>query len=243
MTRDADENGWVSSAAPWIDRMGDTGDFSRTHVLDAPMLEIACASGARTALDVGCGEGRFSRMLAVHGMQVTGLDPVPAMVAAAAERDPAGNYIEGFAEDLPFADGSFDLVVSYLTLIDIDDVDAGLGEMARVLAPGGTLLIGNLTSFSTSSVMAGRRTCAETGEELRLLGHYQQPGKMWFEWDGLRIQNWHRPLKAYMHPCLRAGLTLTHFDEPVPTTGPQDRVDAYQRNPYLMLMAWQKPVA
>ena len=241
MTRDADENGWVSSAAPWTRRMGDAGDFSRAHVLDAPMLALALASGPKTALDVGCGEGRFCRMLAAQGVDCTGLDPVPEMLDAALARDPAGRYVPGFAEKLPFEDAQFDLVVSYLTLIDIDDHAAALAEMARVLTPGGHVLIANLTSYSTSSAMAGRRHCAQTGEELRLLGDYLTPRKDWFEWDGLRVQNWHRPLSAYLQPCLRAGLILTDFDEPRPVSGPEDRVQAYARNPYLMLMRWRKP--
>lgn len=222
--------------------MGDAGDFSRAHVLDTPMLALAKASTPATALDVGCGEGRFCRMLAAEGVACTGLDPAPAMVDAARARDPNGTYLTGFAERLPFSDAQFDLVVSYLTLIDIDDHKAAPAEMARVLTPGGHLLIANLTSHSTSSAMAGRRRCAETGEELRLLGDYLTARKGWFEWDGLRIQNWHRPLSDYMQPCLEAGLVLTDFNEPRPLSGPDDRVQAYARNPYLMLMRWRKPL-
>ena len=55
---------------------------------------------------------------------------------------------------LPYADASFDLVVSYLSLIDIPDLPAAIAEMSRVLAPRGTLLIANLTSFNTA--LSGR---------------------------------------------------------------------------------------
>ncbi len=61
--RDPDENGWVSSAAAWIERNRDGGDFSRQHLLDHIMLARAVVSGAKAALDVGCGEGRFCRIL------------------------------------------------------------------------------------------------------------------------------------------------------------------------------------
>ena len=239
--RNADKNGWVTSAQAWIDRAGTTGDFSRLHVLDTPMLARVDLAQPETALDVGCGEGRFCRMMAARGITTTGLDPVPQMIQTASERDPTGTYVQGFAEDMPFPDQSFDLVVSYLSLIDIDDAEKALSEMARVLAPGGRLLIANLTSFSTSSSIEGRRTCAETGEELRPLGIYLEPRKAWFEWDGLRIQNWHRPLSHYMNWCLAAGLTLTYFDEPQPLSGPDYRIARYRKFPYLMLMEWQKP--
>ncbi|MEY2884679.1 MAG: hypothetical protein RL490_2403, partial [Pseudomonadota bacterium] len=61
-------NGWAESAAAWIADMGETGDFGRRHVLDAPMQARIAGRGHRTALDVGCGEGRFCRALAASGI-------------------------------------------------------------------------------------------------------------------------------------------------------------------------------
>ncbi|MEM8793140.1 MAG: class I SAM-dependent methyltransferase [Pseudomonadota bacterium] len=194
----------------------------------------------KTALDVGCGEGRFCRMLADLNVATVGIDPVEAMVQEARRRDPAGDYHLGFAEDLPFGDEAFDLVVSYLSLIDIDHLDQAVAEMARVLKPGGRLLVANLSSFSTSSSMVGERYCRETGEELRPLGRYLVEQKQWFEWDGLRVQNWHRPLSTYMQAFLASGLSLRLFDEPAPSSGPPERIQAYARMPFLMMMEWEK---
>ncbi len=239
--RDPDENGWQSSAPAWIARMDDGGDFSRAHVLDRVMLGRATAQRPQNALDIGCGEGRFCRLLSRTGIATTGLDPVAEMIKAAQGTHPEGEYIQGFAENLPFPEASFDLIVSYLSLIDIDDADRAIAEMARVTKPGGRILVANLSSFSTSGAIAGHRICKETGEDIRPLGHYLTEEKTWFEWDGLRIRNWHRPLSRYMQWFLQAGLTLTHFDEPQPTGGPPDRVAAYAKNPYLMVMEWVKP--
>lgn len=241
--RDPDENGWQSSAPAWIDRMQESGDFSRAHVLDAPMLERVACMQPRTALDVGCGEGRFCRMLADMGVATVGIDPVEEMVEAARKRHPVGDYHVGFAETLPVPDAAFDLVVSYLSLIDIDGLEAAMAEMARVVVPGGRILVANLTSFSTSSAVFGPRYCRDTGEKLRPLGRYLSKEKLWFEWDGLRIQNWHRPLSTYMQAFLSHGLILRHFDEPAPGSGPPERVQAYTRMPYLMMMEWEKPAA
>src|SRR5690606_14307340 len=72
------------------------------------------------------------------------------LLQQARRRDPQGDYRQGVAEKLDFADGGFDLVVSYLTLIDIADIEAAIPEMARVLAPGGSLLIANLNPFLTA---------------------------------------------------------------------------------------------
>ncbi|MEJ6404013.1 class I SAM-dependent methyltransferase [Yoonia sp. 2307UL14-13] len=237
--RDPDENGWAHSAPAWISRSAEGADFARRHVLDRPMMARVRQAAPRNALDIGCGEGRFCRMMADIGIATTGLDPVAAMIDAAKTAQPDGTFVEGFAEALPFEDASFDLVVSYLSLIDIDDANSAIAEMARVLRPAGRILVANLSSFATSSAIAGRKTCKDTGEEIRPLGRYLQHGKIWFEWDGLRVRNWHRPLSTYLGAFLEHGLTLTCFDEPQPHDCTQTEYAKYQAMPYLMMMEWQ----
>jgi len=205
------------------------------------MLSQVFSHAPMSALDVGCGEGRFCRMLNKVGISTFGVDPIAELIEAAKSRDPHGTYLQGFAEDLEFDDNVFYLVVTYLSLIDIDDAGRAISEMARVVKPGGHILVANLTSFSTSSMPLGRKICKETGDAFRPLGLYLQARKDWVEWDELRIQNWHRPLSQYMKWFLEVGLTLTHFDEPQPTGGPKIRVAKYQEMPYLMIMEWQKP--
>lgn len=106
-----EEDGWQASAKAWIADIGEHGDFGRRYVLDPVMLPRALARSPRKALDVGCGEGRFCRMLKLHGVDVTGIEPTPTLIAAARARDPQGTYLEAVAERLPFDDKSFDLVV------------------------------------------------------------------------------------------------------------------------------------
>lgn len=235
-------NGWQDSADAWIADQGDRGDFGRRCVLDPVMLPRAVGRGPRRALDVGCGEGRFCRMLGQHGIATVGLDPTPALLATARARDAVGTYVEGVAEHLPFNDGAFDLVVSYLTLIDIPDVQAAIPEMARVLAPGGTLLIANLNGFNTA--------CADRDWVLDAKGRrlhfpvddYLVERPMWIEWRGIRIVNHHRPISTYMKALVGAGLVLTHFDEPEPTPDASpSRAASYRRVPWFMVMEWRKP--
>jgi ubiquinone/menaquinone biosynthesis C-methylase UbiE len=59
-------------------------------------------------------------------VDVTGMDPTPALIAAARARDAEGSYIEAEAECLPFEEDRFDLVISYLSLIDIPDIHAAI---------------------------------------------------------------------------------------------------------------------
>jgi SAM-dependent methyltransferase len=87
-------------------------------------LIVDWAKGAQTALDVATGGGHVARRLREAGLEVTTLDP-----AAGMQPD-----VVAPAEQLPFADGSFDLVVSRLGAHHFAEVRAAMGEMARVAA-------------------------------------------------------------------------------------------------------------
>jgi SAM-dependent methyltransferase len=175
-------------------------------------------------------------------VDVTGVDPAPSLIAAARARDVGGAYLEAAAERLPFGGETFDLVVSYLSLIDIPDIQAAIPEMARVLNPGGALLIANLNSFNTA--------CADTGWVKDSAGkrlyypvdNYLQERAMWTEYRGIRILNHHRPLSAYMRVLLGAGLRLAYFDEPAPIPDARTSTAAsYRRAPWFLVMEWVKP--
>jgi SAM-dependent methyltransferase len=234
------DDGWKASAKAWIKDMGETGDYGRQYVLDAPMIERLRRLGGGRALDVGCGEGRFCRILRREGFDPVGLDPTSELLAAARTRDPDGTYVEGRAEALDFADASFDLVVSCLSLIDIEPAGQAIAEMVRVLKPGGTLLVANLTSFSTARAGQGWRRDLLGRRTHFGIDRYLEPRSGWEAWRGIRIVNWHRPLRDYMQWFLGQGLTLTHFDEPEPTGGPEDRADRYRRVPWYLIMEWRK---
>lgn len=84
-------------------------------------------------LDVGCGTGWFTRRAAADGLVATGLDPNPAWLDyARAHSNPALDWVQGDARDLPFADASFDHVLSITALCFVDDERAAVAEIVRV---------------------------------------------------------------------------------------------------------------
>lgn len=233
-------NGWNASAQAWIDDMGESGDFGREFVLDAPMMARVRAGRYATALDVGCGEGRFCRMMTREGIRTVGVDPTELLLEQARRRHVDGDYRRARAEDLPFPDASFDLVVSYLTLIDIGDVAAAISEMSRVLRPRGALLIANLNGFTTAAMPDGW-IVDDDGRTRYAFSGYLDERAEWVAWRGIRIRNWHRPLSTYFKLLLDQGLVLTCFDEPAPTGGDEARVARYRCAPYFHIMEWRRP--
>jgi SAM-dependent methyltransferase len=234
-------NGWDISAQAWIASIGERGDWAREHVLDPVMLGRVAAGRFRNALDVGCGEGRFCRMLKASGVAATGIDPTTSLLDVARRRDPSGDYRPGRAEQLEFKAVSFDLVVSYVTLVDIPDFRTAIREMTRVLRPGGSLLIANLTGFISACVSEGWVKDADRRFLHYPVDRYLEEFPSWVEWAGIRIENWHRPLSAYMSAFLESGLQLTYFAEPAPVSGDPAHQDRFRRVPWFVVMEWVRP--
>jgi ubiquinone/menaquinone biosynthesis C-methylase UbiE len=137
--------------------IGDVGTYdamsrilfgSRFRGIAADVAAAAPAGGR--VLEVGCGPGYLSIQLTrQHGLNVTALDLDPAMIERAranGEREGAGDeprpdFVVGDVGSLPFADHSFDLVVSTMSMHHWSDPTAGLVEISRVLRPGARALI------------------------------------------------------------------------------------------------------
>ncbi len=131
-------------------------------------------------LDVGCGDGAYSIHAARLGARVTGLDISPAMLDAARHRaDAAGVSIEwreGRAEALPFPAASFDIIMAVTVLCFVPDAAAAVREMARVLQPGGILVIGELGRYSLWAF--ARRIRGWFGDRFWRDAHFWTPGEL-----------------------------------------------------------------
>jgi ubiquinone biosynthesis O-methyltransferase len=132
------------------------------------ILELLGNVGGCRVLDIGCGDGDFALELAKRGAIVTGIDASAAMIAAARDRANRENANVAFqvavAEHLPFPAGQFDVVTAITVLCFVDDPNPVFREIARVLAPGGRMVIGELGKWSTWAVR--RRIRAWLGSRL-----------------------------------------------------------------------------
>jgi SAM-dependent methyltransferase len=147
-----------SMRAPWI--AGDFGALAReigALGAEAFVARMGLEPGARV-LDIACGTGDAAIALARRGAVVTGLDMTPALLeearARAAREGVRIRFNEGFAEMLPYPDGSFDVLVSMFGIMFSPLPETVASEMARVLRPGGRLALANWTRSGFSGKMS-----------------------------------------------------------------------------------------
>ena len=203
---------WVESAQDWID----TDQAVRTGMLDSWMLDALGNVGGKSAIDIGCGEGRFSRLLSKLGASVTGVDLTEALIARARAMSTGETYMLGDAENLNDVESeSFDIAVSYIVLVDLLDYRSAIEAAYRVLSPGGRFVVCNIHPMR-SSLPAGWIKQADR-KLFYPVDDYTDEGPREWTWWGRRFVNMHRTLSSHIAAFLDAGFTLRALHEPTPS--------------------------
>ncbi|GLF92703.1 class I SAM-dependent methyltransferase [Streptomyces yaizuensis] len=130
-----------------------------------------------TALDAACGTGRTSAALAARGYRVIGVDQSPEMLEHARRKVPGAEFHRGRLEQLPLDDASVDLAVSTLAMTHLPDLRPGVAELARVVRPGGRVVITDLHPFVVTlqgqcHFVHGDDTLAFVRNHVHLAGDY-----------------------------------------------------------------------
>lgn len=141
MTVDRVRDAYADRASEYIDLLG---SIDATATEDQELVSAWSQKRDGLILDVGCGPGQWTNFLHAIGAKVVGIDPVHAFVVDAQSRYPQVDYRLGQAENLDVADASVAGVLAWYSLIHTNPSDLGvvLDEFARVLRPGGSLLLG-----------------------------------------------------------------------------------------------------
>ena len=152
--------------ASLVERLEVRGRDLQQRRLWGEYLDRVALVGTRV-LEVGCGTGVVCELLAerVGDGEVVGLDPSPVFLERARERCPGVRFEVGDARALPFEAGRFDVVVFSTTLCHVPQPEQALVEAARVLRPGGTLVVYDGDYGTTSVAVATRdplQACAES---------------------------------------------------------------------------------
>jgi len=205
---------WEKQASNWA-AWARTPNFDSYWEYSPAFFELVPAPGHRT-LEVGCGEGRVTRDLVKRGHHVTACDSTLELVTLASDADKKSDYLRSDAAALPFRDESFDLIVFYNSLMDIDDMESSVREAARVLAPGG-----KMCACVTHPIPdAGEFESSEDDARFVISGTYLGD-RRWIEIipierDGLRMEfaGWAYPLEGYFRILETAGFAIEAVREP-----------------------------
>jgi ubiquinone/menaquinone biosynthesis C-methylase UbiE len=166
MARDRDVAAFGERAQQYDE--GWLGDLHHQIADRTADLALTCVPAPRRILDVGCGTGYLLGRLAARAPQaeaLAGIDAAPAMIRAAQGKatDSRLRFVVGTAEQLPWPAATFDLVVSTTSFDHWADQRAGLAQCARVLVPGGRLVLADLFSvLLLPTLLVGRPDKART---------------------------------------------------------------------------------
>ena len=233
---------WAESAQDWIE----TDQAVRTGMLDWWMLDALGDVSGKTVIDIGCGEGRFCRLLSEQGAKVTGIDLTEALIERARTLGSEGEtYLVGDAEDLEWVRGSgFDLAVSYIVLVDLLDYRRSIREAYRVLRPGGRFIVCNVHTMRSAAINFNGWIRDFDRKLFYPLDNYADEGPREFTWWGRPFINMHRTLSSYVSAFLDAGFTLEGLYEPTPSEeqlAEHPEFDDESRAPNFIVYVLKKP--
>jgi SAM-dependent methyltransferase len=220
-----DRDIWEAHASWWQENF--TGGADAEYVEQILPLAEGHLRRARSVLDVGTGEGQVARLAASLGARVTGIDPSRVQLATARSRGGGPAYLQGEAARLPFPPAAFDAVVACLVFEHIDDAEVAIGEVARVLAPGGRFVF-FLNHPLLQTPGSGWIDDRILEEQYWRIGPYLTVDRTMEQVDnGVVIPFVHRPLSHYVNAMIGAGLDLERMEEPAPPAGFIDRAEEY----------------
>jgi ubiquinone/menaquinone biosynthesis C-methylase UbiE len=134
---------WNANAATWTELARAGYDTYRDSFNTPAFFELLPDVSGLSGLDLGCGEGHNTRLLAKRGARVTGIDIAETFIAHAREleeQEPLGiAYEVASAVELPFADAAFDFATAFMSFMTIPETDRALAEAYRIVKPGGFL--------------------------------------------------------------------------------------------------------
>jgi SAM-dependent methyltransferase len=214
---------WGDNAEAWIRWARAPGHDSYWQFHGRRFLELVPPPGDLT-IDVGAGEGRLGRDLMARGHRVVAIDGSFAMARACAAHEVRQPTAVGDAAGLPLRSACGDLVVAFMSLQDVDDLEAALAEAARVLAPRGRLCLAIVHPINSAGQFEGDRHQADApfvigGSYLARFRYVDD-----IERDGLPMtfHSEHRPLDAYSRALEASGFAMEAIRE-VTVDDPTDR--------------------
>ena len=233
---DHDEVGryWNDSAFAWTTLARRGYDVYRDHLNTPAFFAMLPNVKGLHGLDIGCGEGHNTRLLAQRGAKVTAIDIADVFLRFAKESEetePLGiEYKLASAVDLPFDDSSFDFATGFMSLMDVPETELVLKEAYRVIKPGGFLQFSIThpcfdTAHRRNLRDANRKTYAiEVGDYFRdRNGEIDEwlfkaaPAEEKRHLTKFRIPRFTRTMSFWLNSIIESGFLMEYVHEPRPS--------------------------
>jgi ubiquinone/menaquinone biosynthesis C-methylase UbiE len=235
---------WNNNAEAWTKLARAGHDLYRDQLNTPAFLALLPPVTGLRGLDLGCGEGHNTRLVAKKGASMTAIDIAEIFIRhalAEEKRAPLGiTYRQASAVALPFEAATFDFATGFMSFMDIPETEQVLAEAFRVLRPGGFLQFSILHPCFNPPHRRNlrdeeRRTYAiEVGDYFAetkgridewIFGHAPQSQRD--QWPKFRVPRFHRPISEWLNFLVAAGFVLERFAEPCPSE------EAVQAHPQL----------
>lgn len=224
---------WEENAGTWtkLTRLG--YDLYRDHLNTPAFFNILPPVGGLKGIDIGCGEGYNTRLLAAKGARLTAIDVSETFINEAIkeeERNPFGiEYKVASATYLPFADRQFDFATSFMCLMDVPDASLAIREAFRVLRPGGFFQFSISHPCFNTSYRKNLRDADGNTYAIEIGSYFKNGSPVIEEWifgacpadlksqlPKFKIPTFSRTLSQWVMALLDAGFIIEYMQEPFP---------------------------
>jgi SAM-dependent methyltransferase len=222
LKKDSSTESWgkIEMSDEWI-RLAQTNPHRIDFIMPFTFGQLGDVSG-KVVLDLGCGEGGYSRELAQKGAIVTAVDCAENAIKycvskAEDEKLKITYHVRNSCDLYEIANDTFDIVLASMMLMDCEDFEGTINEITRVLKPSGKLFASVLHPCFHTSGGIGRQ--GNGLEKQVVVSNYYHPT----EWEAplsagtVNVVWRHRTIQDYVKAFMKCGLTITDLNEPVPT--------------------------
>lgn len=222
MTFVSDVEGWDNIAeqySEWLDGGVGAKGMAFTNIVTSNVSAILGDVGGKEILDLGCGEGYFSRYLVERGAKVSAIDGAPNMIRIAKCKGPNSRIdfmVGDITQTLPYDSNKFDVVLCNMVLMDLEDVTKTFSEVARILKLGSKFVF-SVVHPCYFDALGEWIDIGSAHPALRFKHRYIEQVRCMKKLVGLPsgvdLNHYNRPIQDYIKPLIANRLCISDFIE------------------------------
>jgi ubiquinone/menaquinone biosynthesis C-methylase UbiE len=219
---------WESNAETWTRHSRAGYDVYRDHHNTPAFFAMLPPIAGLDGLDLGCGEGSNTRLLASSGARMHAIDIAPTFIKHAQAASNGIAYQVASGTDLPFENGRFDFATAFMSLMDMPDHGSVLAEVFRVLLPGGFLQFSILHPCFSPPTRRNIRNEEGTTIAVQVADYFTDSTGQIEEWRigsappdeqastaAFRVPRFHRTLSSWLNLLITTGFSIEEVGEPM----------------------------